>query len=262
MPVHNTQAQSVQMVKCAAVRSKHFKASIASLTTLAHIIQLVLYRCGACNDDPDEGSKLHPACESRPGGEFSENAAAQRSIDVAVFTYPRLDCCPLFFSWVTLQRCACPIRRRRQLLRRIDTSWQPVVHCHWSCPLHPRRSCSPQLQVLFLIEHALHHRNTDEWYLHVAVAADRAPGWDAHYWGPDFIGWDSSKTYASNIAHHFPGTMFAVVFMHWSLDGHMKAAAQRDHHLDVLLRVLPGAPLLATIEHELADQEITRYRIL
>jgi hypothetical protein len=113
-----------------------------------------------------------------------------------------------------------------------------------------------------LIEHALHHRNTDEWYLHVAVAADRAPGWDAHYWGPDFIGWDSSKTYASNIAHHFPGTMFEVVFMHWSLDGHMKAAAQRDHHSDVLLRVLPGAPLLATIEHEVADQEITRYRIL
>jgi hypothetical protein len=98
------QLRSVQMVKCAAVRSKHFKASIALPTSLAHIMQLVLHRCGACNDDPDEGSKLHPACESRPGGEFSENAAAQRSNDVFLHStqqlqicHPRLDCSPLFF---------------------------------------------------------------------------------------------------------------------------------------------------------------------
>jgi hypothetical protein len=96
MPVHNTQAQSVQMVKCAAVRSKHFKASIASPTTLAHIIQLVSHRCGACNDDPDEGSKLHPACESRPGGEFNEKRSCsvlERCCFFALMNscYPGLD---------------------------------------------------------------------------------------------------------------------------------------------------------------------------
>jgi hypothetical protein len=35
--------------------------------------------------------------------------------------------------------------------------------------------------------------------------------------------------------------------------------AQREHHLDVALRELPGAPLLSTIDHEMAEQEFTRY---
>jgi hypothetical protein len=120
-------------------------------------------------------------------------------------------------------------------------------------------TADPQQQALFLIESGLHHRNTDDWYNHVAVAADRAPGWDAHYWGPGFIGWDSKKAFKFNVARHFPKTKFEVVFMHWSLEGDLVRTAQRDHHLDVVLRELPGAPLLSTIDHEMAEQEIIRY---
>jgi hypothetical protein len=120
-------------------------------------------------------------------------------------------------------------------------------------------SADPQLQALFLIEHGLHHHNTDDWYNQVAVAASRAPGWDAHYWGPNFVGWNSTKTFSANVEHHFPDTRFEVVFMHWSLESDLVREAQRDHHLDAVLRTLPGAPLLATIEHEMAEQEFTRY---
>eukprot|EP00953_Heterococcus_sp_UTEX-ZZ885_P004676 3017-Heterococcus_DN1.PRE.1 len=75
--------------------------------------------------------------------------------------------------------------------------------------------------------------------LEVAVAADRAAGWDAHYWGPNFIGWNSSMTFSWNVAHHFPETKFEVVFMHWSLERDLAGEAQREHHLDVALRTLP-----------------------
>jgi hypothetical protein len=120
-------------------------------------------------------------------------------------------------------------------------------------------SADPQLQALFLIEHGWHHRSFDDWYNQVAVAGDRAPGWDAHYWGPGFIGWDSTKTFSDNIKSHFPKTKFEVVFMHWSLESDLVREAERDHHLDAVLRTLPGAPLLATIEHEMAEKEFIRY---
>jgi hypothetical protein len=78
-------------------------------------------------------------------------------------------------------------------------------------------AADPQQQALFLIECGLHHRNTDDWYNHVAVAADRAPGWDAHYWGPGFIGWDSKKTFKFNVARHFPKTKLKLssCIGHW-----------------------------------------------
>jgi hypothetical protein len=124
-------------------------------------------------------------------------------------------------------------------------------------------TANPQQQALFLIESGLHHRNTDEWFSQLAVAADRAAGWDAHYWGPGFIGWDSTKTFSPNIEAHFPETLFEIVFKHFSLQTDLVREAQRDHHLDLVLRSLPGAPVLSTVEHEMAELpvEFARYHI-